>query len=406
MTALVLAFAIGTSSGTPINVISTPHYDIVVEGMDRKEIAELVENLHATLKAFFHTEPQDRLSVRIFADQGSYTQAVGKLVAAAGGSSKEAELEEAGVGVYRLETKTAYARVTLPYGTRAAILHECTHQFQYLSCTHNQIPRSGYYCEGLAQHFSMSRRVNGSLQIGVGLGLEYTDAPGNAIRGFRERHASSFQALACDTLFPKDMEAYGEAWGLVSFLIEKHRREFDKWSALLDAQADPRAGWSEASGGLNDEQLSRDYVEWLEQHQENWLVVGGDWADTGDGTVSATPWPGNMGILVPKRDGTYLSAIVRMRGSAWAGVGVNYYGGNGIYTVVTPNGEVWSAGRRVDRVHVDSQRSFHIEAWKSDGRVAVYIDRALVMSVPAQDAGKMALLVERGNADFSKMDAR
>jgi hypothetical protein len=276
--------------------IKTEHYDLYVEGTDGKEVGKLVEGLYGELTKFFHAEPGGRLRVKILPNRRRLEEVLN--------ADKVLAFTNTEQGLYSPGTRTAYLFVdpTDPYLTRVAILHECTHQFHFLSRTKNRGSASQYYTEGLAVHFSLHRWDGRSAQVGSIPDIATVDAPGIALRCFSSRHHGSFKTLATDP-YVSDFSDYCDAWGLVSFLISKEPEAWQKWATALDHGATPESAWAAAFGvDRSDEQLSGAYFRWLQAHQQPWQVLSGAWQSSATRRFEAVAGAGprNWATAVPK----------------------------------------------------------------------------------------------------------
>ena len=115
-------------------------------------------------KAYFGTEPKgDRLPMRmdVRKDRDGFLAAV----RAAGVTG---EMPGAG-GYYDPRTRTSFLYLQ-PHvsSSRLLVLHELTHQFQYLALQDNVPDRSPtWHAEGLAEHFGFHRRTGAAVEVGA-----------------------------------------------------------------------------------------------------------------------------------------------------------------------------------------------------------------------------------------------
>jgi hypothetical protein len=390
-------------------ILRTEHYDVTVEDTDAREVGLLAETLYGELKQFFGAEPHERLNVKVFVDKQAYADAL----AADGDANGHLGADS---GVYSAPSRTAYVLAAGgPDRARAAIEHECTHQFHFLSRTGNRGPRSGFYTEGLAEHFSVRLRDDAAAAAGTRQVIS-RDRAEEALRDLGENHGGSLRALAVDKKYPGNGSgnpAYGAAWGLVSFLISEHHAEYLKWSAALDASADPVTAWDENFDKQADENLSGEYRRWLEKHRTPWSApCGGDWQISGR-SVSVS-CPGAFCMALPKGPAGSLSASVEILDqSATAGVTIGYQSTNdfrifevlqsGKIRILTRADGAWVADSTETGMTVRDPRKFNISVSQKDGSVQVSLDGQIALAQKVPQGSRIGLMANEGKATFESV---
>lgn len=146
-------------------IVETEHYRFVSEGprAEAEELGRVLEAAYAGFAAYFEAKPKlgkgERLSVKFFETRDAWAAAL----RAAGATPPDG----AG-GYYWTEDRTAYLyRQPTRYFTRSLLLHEATHQFQFLACTRNREPLAYWYKEGVAEHLGWNAWDGRELAIGV-----------------------------------------------------------------------------------------------------------------------------------------------------------------------------------------------------------------------------------------------
>lgn len=406
--------AFATALGTEIH---SAHYDVYVDDVDiyveelnSSTVATLLEKLYATLACVLRSEPHERLRVKIFSNEERFSQAL------AGFSSfKRDEFK----GIYNPTDHTAYILITPsePYDGRGILLHECTHQFHFLSRTRNNPPRSAYYVEGLAEHFAMHHWNWGSAEVGTvpTIAGEY-DEPEEALRMFLSRRPRSLRLMAIRDQ-PIGYNDYPEAWGLVSFLMDKHPAAYLKWANALDQLAEPVTAWDSAFGTVSDERIATEYVDWLKAHQEPWTTVVEAWEANDGDTLTGTASDTSMAIAVPKRNVASLSALVERCGHAsHSGLVVGYQSIDHFKLIeISPDGSVWLFTLAGTKWITDPQqpvalvreaRTFTVEAQKQGAWVKVLLNGTLVATVNVPERSNCGFEVRSGTASFHWIRAR
>ena len=392
--------------------ILTEHYNLYVEGPGGPELGNLLEQLHVELKEFFRGAPHELLRVKVFANKERYARA---LVA---DNASNGVVEKAG-GTYSRKNRTVYvASMDPPIGTRYTVLHEATHQFHKLVRTGNQLVRSAYYSEGLASHFELYRFNHDSkISFGTIPDIAFPDYPAFALSDCMDRPDRSLRDTATDTQHPpQTWNDYGRAWGLVSFLLSEHHTEYLTWSAALDNLAEPSAAWNKAFGGQSDEQLSREYLEWLKKHQMPWSTKAGAWQSTDERTFDGSVDHGCFGVAVLKRSITSLTVSVNTRDdTASAGVVIDYESPTDFRVVhVQRTGEVriWVFVRDecvsdtpVPGARVRDPGKFAARIRNQNGLTKVFIDDVPILELNIRKGRKMGVEVSDGWVTFRDIKA-
>ena len=263
------ARAPGTPSAPPAVDLQTAHYDLHVEGLDAKEIGDMLEQLHAQLQTYFGTAPSGRLSVALYATREKWTSAL---------RADRQFVPPGNGGYYAPFTGKVYAWIQpSAYFTRHVLLHEATHQFHWLAATGNRSPSAEWYFEGLAEYFGMHNWDGQRLQTGVIPAITLEDYPSAAWK--------NYQAAGGDLTTMCSRADRPEAWALVRFLLEKHPARFRMLAAALDRQEEAVGAWNRVFGsGTGD--LSREFGQWLKDHRQPWQVVWVAWQQRGDAIES------------------------------------------------------------------------------------------------------------------------
>lgn len=245
--------------------VRTAHYDLHVEGLDAREVGDMLEQLHGQLQSYFGAAPSGRLSLALFATREQWARALQ--------ADRQSVPPNAG-GYYAPYTRKVYAWVQPSvYSTRKLVLHEATHQFHWLAATGNAAPSATWYIEGLAEYFGMHNWDGKSLQTGVVPAITLEDYPATAWKKYQAA-GENMRAL-CDSADRP------EAWALVRFLLETHPDQFRRLGARLDRQEDALDAWKQVFG-TQTAGLSRQFGQWLKSHAQPWQIVWVAWQQRGD----------------------------------------------------------------------------------------------------------------------------
>ncbi len=253
------------SPALPTADLLTAHYDLHVEGLDAREVGDMLEQLYAQLRNYFGAAPRGRLRLALYATREKWASAIQ--------ADGERVPPKAG-GYYAPYTQKVYAWIQPSvYSTRHLLLHEATHQFHWLAATGNAAPSANWYIEGLAEYFGMHNWDGKSLRTGLVPTITLEDYPAAAWKKY-EAAGADLQTMCYRADRP-------EAWALVRFLLETHHDQFRRLAARLDRQDEPIAAWKEVFG--NDAAgLSQEFGNWLRNHTQPWQIVWVAWQQRGD----------------------------------------------------------------------------------------------------------------------------
>ncbi len=405
VSALPSACAFG-STNAPSHEFHTEHYDLNIEGANEQELQAVVESLFVELSQFFHGAPKQRLRVQVLATRENFMDAVRADMFAVVNIDR---LD----GIYSPISRISYVRAepTDIDLTRMNLIHECTHQFHFLTRLNAQQSPSCYYTEGIACYFGMHRKVGNRIEFGVLSDPERFDRTNQALKSFERLHSNSFYALVTD---PSQKPDFMEALALVSFLIREHRDLFDGWSSALDAGANPQEAWSKTNAP-SDARLSEEFVAWVRKHQGVWARGVGSWRASGVNCFEGTAPQQSWAILLPTAPHSSLKFSAESAdASTLLGVMVGYAAPEDHLIIeVTADGLVWvchrdrwSPDKTLRRAHIANPRKFSVAANNSGDLVTVAIDGAEVIRLKVPKESRMGLAVYNGTATFRSVESK
>lgn len=322
--------------------VRTEHYDLYaeaadgVDAVDAGDIGRMLEQFHALAAVAFGRAPEGRLRVELYADKSGFDRAL---------KADDQGSVDAG-GYYAPETKKAYLYVQpSEYYTRQLILHECTHQFHFLSSTRNKAPKAEWYIEGLAEYYGMHTWDGHTLKLGATPVMTLEDYPKRAAEHFEKDFHGDFRAVVTGTV----KTHWPTSWAVVHFLMNNHPEEFRALARKLDDRADPTAAWDGVFPGRTDE-LGKEFVAWLAKIRQPWeitFVAWQQWGDRFEGKSDTT------GVALLKDTPTALAVGVEAAegdGDVMPGLVFGYRGKDDYYAVQTlPNRNVRLVHRRGGR---------------------------------------------------------
>ena len=256
-------------------------------------------------------------------------------------------------GYYAPKTKVAYLwRQPTIYNTRCLLIHETTHQFHYLSRTHNHSVGVEWYVEGLAEFLGRHTWDGEHLVIGALPLLSLSDYPQAA----SERLSSS----EVDLQAVVDGEVSGRPlyFALVRYLVkgggDRLFKRFKRLSRKLDAGGVSPKAFSQIVG--SPRKLESAFLDWLRREQEPWRQIFNEWEGIGPGRFQGTAGGAIVTTCAVKGPALRLDATLEVpdEGSWVGGVLLSHVDGEGKdgadYTTALCHGARGREGGRERRV--------------------------------------------------------
>lgn len=388
--------------------LRTPHYDLYLEGWHDDEVGAILEQAYEAMTRFFGAEPRERLQVKILSSQDRYRAAL-----AADGLLEDRNRDAS--GTYALKNRTVYMWVQRnPEVARSTLLHECAHQFHYLTCTGNTRPRSSWYVEGVAEYFAMHRWDGKALEIAKNPDIGARDWPALALRNFAEKRGANLRAIAGST-DPVLPDQYAVAWSLITFLRQEDEFLFRQWRRLLDKGEEPKQAW-DLTFDKKGSRLNSKYIEWLERQQRPWDRVFGTWQRIGP-LIEAKARAERLAVAVQKHAKQELTATAELRDQQTsAGVVVAFRSDDDYMVVMADsNGSVAVDTIRDGKVvlthwkgfqkEVMEKKSFNISATATKTGWVVTVNGVEIATIP-EPGGKVGLVAHNGTVWFRDVTSK
>lgn len=305
--------------------VSTPHYELWVEGTDGREIGLLLEALHPQLAGHFGQSPAERLVGEIYANRTDYVA----------GLAADGIGDPGGGGYYEPRTRKFYLFVQpSEHFTRQLTIHEATHQFHYLAGTDNWGASGGWYVEGLAEYFGMHVWDGQRLVTGTVPWVTLEDYPAQALERF-DALGQDLAALIAD----RGGWSRPPGWALVHFLMHTRRTEAMALFERLDRRENASEAW-EAVFGPADQAWAAEYRAWLVDHQQPGREIWRAFQPWGDAIEGKS---GVNGLAVLKQTPERLAvAIEALEGNLRAGLVFGFRAGDDFHLFqVLQGGQVW-----------------------------------------------------------------
>jgi hypothetical protein len=261
------------AEGTNGVKLSTEHFILYVEKLDAAETGRFAEAAYEQMKKFFQVEPDHKLQVKVFANQQRYQTEIDRLRTVFNLKRRVRDVS----GLYYRETACCYLYVRpQEYELHQLLLHEIAHEYHDLIRSWHHVPSLDFCDEGIAEYFALHSWDGQILQVGIVPPISSFDHPRAALRQLHNTLQFDLgSVVAGDT----DLD-YPLAWGLVSFLIDQHRPQFNIWRQGINNDVEPRVVWQKQFGAVTPEFLKA-LETWLQSHAPPWQVIKGKWCPWG-----------------------------------------------------------------------------------------------------------------------------
>lgn len=272
---LAARFRISGSEHVEGRTLSTTHFLLYVEQLDPTETSRLLEAAYTGMQRFFSgVEPDRKLQVKIYATKEGFQQELDRLRRVFAIRRKVRD----SAGVYLRETACSYLYVQpQESSTRHVLLHELGHEYHDFIRPWSKVPSLEFCDEGIAEYFALHNWDGEVLRSGIVPVIGAKDYPRAALQHLKNRARFDLESVVAG-----DTEVdYALAWGLVSFLIERHRGKFEIWRQGINNDVEPRVVWQKQFGRVTPE-FVQSFESWLESNAPPWQVVSGEWCPSGD----------------------------------------------------------------------------------------------------------------------------
>jgi hypothetical protein len=376
---------------TAAEVHRTEHYELHVEGdLDAVDLGNLLEQLHATLTAYFGEAPGDRLRIEMLRDETRFKQAL----------ADAGEPDQDGGGYYSPAAKTAWLFIQpSEYFTRHLLLHEATHQFHYLLATGNDAPSAEWYREGLADYMGLHTWDGKQLHVGCVPLVSLEDFPAQAAEEF----------IAAEWALPeivagKKEIGRGAGWMLVHFLINRDYGTFGNLAARLDRREDPQQAFAETFGEFNGEMID-DLKQWVTERQQPFEDIWVEWQPWGDNIEGHSE---SIALCLVKRVPRRFEAeIQHVVGELKSGIAFGYQSPENLYVLqirsdrhvhlLQREAGIWHRLSKTPLAHSTGYPTLRIDQLDQQ-RVALYANNKEVQRLSA--SGRVGLTVDGCRARF------
>jgi hypothetical protein len=380
----------------PGTELRTEHFILYTEQSDPDDTARLLEAGYAHMKAFFNSEPDRKLQIKIFATRRGYQAAFDNLRKVFFWNKKH----RSNMGLYARETATSYLWAQPDeYLTRRLLLHELAHQYHDLVRPWMYVPSLDYCDEGLAEYFSWHNWDGKVLELGIAPQISQMDYAASALQQLRSAAGFEFERVVYGDA---DID-YTLAWGLVSFLIKEYPEKFHIWRTGLNHEVDPKVAWQKQFGAVTQGFVDS-FEQWLKQHSPPWQVTAGQWQPWGGELEGrAGEYRGAQAVLV----GTPATFNVHFAvdSNAVQGVTFGFRGGRNFFVLERHN-DRWEIANLVgSEGHRSARQTFPASGAEANLVIEPGDDMTLLKfdqhTAPMTNVtGRVGLWVERGKARF------
>lgn len=306
--------------------LRTDHYLLYSEAANLEETGHFLEVAFVEMKKFFRgLEPDRKMQVKIYGTKEHYQNEMDRLRRVFAVSRKTRDT----AGLYLRETACSYLYVQPTENeTRKLLLHEVAHQYHDFLRPWARTPSLEFCEEGIAEFLALHNWDGSVLQLGIVPPIGRFDHAKAALQ--QMQNTARFDL---DSIVAGDTEVdYSLAWGLVSFLIERHRAKFDIWRQGINNDVEPRVVWQKQFGALMPE-IRRSFVPWLQNNVSPWQVVSGEWSPAGQ-TIEGRVQEGEFGLAVLNEIPPSMSVTIASSSSnACGGAVFGFRGAKNFYVI-------------------------------------------------------------------------
>jgi hypothetical protein len=381
--------------------LSTSHFILHVEGLEPAETSRILEAAYTEMSRFFSgIEPDRKLQVKIYATKERFQSELDHLRKV---FAIKRKLRDS-AGIYYRETACSYLYVQPQESmTRQVLLHELGHEYPDFIRPWSKSPSLAFFDEGLAEYFAQHNWDGKVLRLGVTPIIAHMDYPRTALQQLKNTARFDLQSIV-----DGDTEVdYPLAWGLVSFVIEKHRPKFDIWRQGINNDVEPHVVWQKQFGPVTPEFL-QSFETWLGDKALPWQVISGEWFPTGD-AIQGRAQEDEFALAILNQSPQELSLALNAPSNGTAGAVFGFRGAKNFHVVQhCPDGH-W------DVMHYEAgaflranQRTF--AATSGDANITIVpgeVSTSLRFGTHTLDVtnatGRVGLWVKEGSQSFRNM---
>lgn len=285
----------------------TKHYLLHSIGgaVNEEDCGAILEQAWPVFQSFFRVEPElkgkARLRIEVFPGRESWLAGP-----YAGGTPPPADSETTW---FDRESRVAYVcRSVSEYETRKRVIYVACQQFHACSKTKN-LDLDTWYVHGLAESFATHAWDGEKLTLAASPRICIFDHPARA------REALGGATIGLDAFDERRLDNPSVRWAAVRFAMEgaggKHRARFDKFA--LGHRGSKLSGEDFLRSLGRAENISQEFVAWLDAAQLQFEVLSGGWEDLLDGRVVCRTIAPQIGLACARRPVSTLQYSLRQR---------------------------------------------------------------------------------------------
>lgn len=392
-------------------VTKTAHYELHSDfpSQEAKAQLQVMEAAWIELTKFFGASPllkkSQRLKVFLFEKHESFLEQIKRDNAKPPGST-------AG-GYYWPPSKTVYQyRQPTIYYTRQLLIHECIHQFHFLSSTNNKSPKDEWFIEGLAEYLSRHSWDGKTLRLGVVPLITLKDYPAKAL-ALMSTPGYNLQAMISSSR----KSNRPEQWALIHWLCRPDKRAQKRWRSVAKSLNQGTAGSDVVKRllGSSKEPLQK-ILAWLKANQEPMKQVFNQWEGT-----SATTIKGEAKVVSMCRTkapcSEFSATIVEPQDKTrWSGGILLHWNGPQDYTILLVQSDRWKIDRRRNNKWTNlfrgsslprpkEKRRHRILATRNRKKISIKINGRPIATLP-EPTSPMGLCLDNCTLTFEKISWR
>ncbi|MCA8940213.1 MAG: hypothetical protein KDB07_10405 [Planctomycetes bacterium] len=393
------------SSESTRHLIKTKHYSIDYHGpkADAEQAGKILEAAWEHYKGFFGAEPklEDGKLLRVIVHQDRET-----FLAAVGRSGDDSHV----AGIYNPNTEVAHLyNYPTTQGRHEVLLHECAHQFHYLSRMGTTTADHDWLIEGIAELLCYHHWDGKKLEMLVMPIMTAEDHFSSALKAFKSPEFKLSEFLT------SSYEGDYDTWHAFASWLQygdkgKNAANFAKLAREVEAEKDPIEAFKASFGDVDKAFAS--FLVWLEENQEHWSNEFPQWQSLGNRSLRGISESEAMAAL--KHDASEFETVLLLpdREEWLAGIVLNWIDDRnhvsvninheGLVVIQPTVDNVLEEPIKVSMPKPRKKGQRHFKVVRNRGDSVIYVDKREVKRFHCA-TGRFGLSVTKGSADFTEM---
>ncbi len=409
-TSIVLCLLIGISTSTSAQATKTysgTHYQLKSDFpvQEAQELLLVIESAWPLLEEFFGKAPKlkknEKLTVFLFEKYESFNRQILKQKVTPPGP---------GAGGYYwppLKTVFQYRQPTVYY-TRQLLIHECVHQFHFLSSTKNHTPHDAWFIEGITEYLSRHQWDGATLVLGAVPTISLKDFPARALKIMS--HPDYDLGAMVSSMNQSDR---AEQWALVHWLCRPNKKAKKKWAKISKHLNDLKPAKTLLRQIIgNSKKTKQEIVAWLRGHQEPMKQVFNQWE--GRAKQHLRGFAGVVSMCRTKKHCQSFEAqlVIPQLGTPWRGGLLLHFIDPKNYTVLLVENGRWKIDILRNGAWIPSHKGIflvnkeakglHLAAQQRKKKLQIFLDETMIVELPTTSS-PMGLCLDNCTLSFTSV---